>query len=188
MPLFLMSPLLKYGIMAGLIVAIFVATYMAGRSSKQKEWDASVAEQAMHAASSVIEQAQSTAKIETQFIHDQAATKTVIQQVDREVIKYVSKPNSTCELSPEFERAFDRLSQLLVVPSADGVPAPARPTGAALDPSHAQPTTIALLRVHRDATVQLRELWDAYHALVTWVRESYDLQRLGSGQPPLIAE
>ena len=188
MPLALLSPLAKYLVMGAAVVAILLSAFLYGRKTKQIEWDAAIAQQAVAAAASVIEQAESTAKVETQFVHEQARVKIVTQQVDREVIKYVSRPNSTCVLSPEFERAFNRVSELLDVPRADGLSASTGAADLTVEPSGPVPTTVALVRVHRDATVQLRELWTAYHALVEWVRTSYDLQRAGAGLPPLVTE
>lgn len=188
MPALLMGPLGKLLGVLALVLAIFLSGEWHGRAAIQQAWDASTAEQALKAAAAVIDQAEHTAKIHTRYIKIKGDTKIVTQIVEKEIVKYVQDPTAEhCLLSPQFERGFNAISGVLDRP-ADRLPAPSGPTGDPVEHAGAPLTDVAILYAHHDTVSQLRDLWDAYRTLVTWVRESYNLQRAGTGRPPVITE
>lgn len=187
MPLMLAGPLGKILAVLALVAVIFGSGYWKGRASVQQAWDAAVAQQAIASAASVIEQAENTATVVTKYIRLKGDTKIVTQTIEKEVIHYVNARGDTCQLSPEFESTFDRLSGVLDQPP-DGLSPTPGPPGGTPEPSEAPVEDPAVLRAHGDAVAQLRELWQAYSALVEWVRSSYDLSRAGSGRPVILTE
>ena len=137
--------------------------------------------QAVHAAQEVIKAAENTARVEREFsktLQDQAQR---VRTVTKEVKIYVEGPSKKCPVSPELEHAVDTVSRMLDTP-ADGVPAPASPTGAAPEPPEAQLTDVEFLQAYQHAVVELDALWDTYAALVEWTRSSYDLAKEGAGR------
>ena len=126
------GPLIKYGIMIALAVSLCVGLIAYGSHRKQLEWDASIAKQAIESASQVIAQAVNTAKVEVRYIEKQAKTKIVTQTIEKEVIRYVDSPAKKCELSPEFEHAFDAVGGMLNA-STNRLPSPDSPARIALE-------------------------------------------------------
>lgn len=183
----LMGPLGKILAVLALVAVIFGSGYWKGRSAVQQAWDASIAQQAVAAAASVIGQAENTAAVIVKYVKLKGDTKIVTQTIEKEVIHYVNSRGDTCQLSPEFESTFDRLSGVLDRPP-DGVPPTPGAAGGTPESPEATVEDPAVLRAHGDAVAQLRELWQAYSALVEWVRSSYDLSRAGSGRPVILTE
>lgn len=183
----LMGPLGKILGVLALVALLFGTGYFKGRAAVQQAWDAAIAQQAVAAAASVITQAENTAKVVVKYVKLKGDTKIVTQTIEKEVIHYVNARGDTCQLSPEFESTFDRLSGVLDQPP-DGLPPTPGPAGGTPESPEATVEDPAVLRAHGDAVAQLRDLWNAYNALVEWVRSSYDLQRVGSGRPAIITE
>jgi len=187
MPLMLAGPLAKFLGILVLILAVFGAGEWHGRKAVQQAWDAAIAQQAINSANSVITQAENTARVVVKYVKIKGENTTVTETIEKEVIRYVNLPGETCQLSPEFESTFDRLSGVLDH-SPDGVPPSPGSTGGVPEPSRTPLEDTTVVRAHGDAVEQLRDLWITYAALVEWVRSSYALQRAGSGRPVTITE
>lgn len=169
----LSAVLIKYGVIVIAFLALCVGLISYGSHRKQLEWDASITKQAMRSASQVIAQAVNTAQVEQRYIQVEGKTRTKIQVVEREVIRYVETHSSEpCTFSPDFVRTYDDVSRMLDT-STDGMPASSGPTGAPIEPSSPYVGTTEVLQSHHDAVRELAELWDTYHALVEWVRSDY---------------
>ena len=164
-----------------IIVALIGIGEWHGRQDVQERWDAAIAVQAVAAAESVIQAAENTARVEQAFAQTLAEHDANVKTVEREVKIYVEGPSKKCPVSPELEHAVDTVSRMLDTP-ADGVPAPASPTGAAPEPPEAQLTDVEFLQAYQHAVVELDALWDTYAALVEWTRSSYDLAKEGAGR------
>lgn len=187
MPLMLAGPLAKFLGILVLILAIFGAGEWHGRKAVQQAWDAAIAQQAITSANSVITQAENTAKVVVKYVKIKGDTQRITETIEKEVIRYVNIPGEKCKLSPEFESTFDRLSGVLNSHS-NGLPPASGSTGGVPEPSRTPLEDTTVLRAHGDAVEQLRDLWNAYAALVEWTRSSYELSRAGSGRPVTITE
>lgn len=182
MPALLIGPLGKFFGILILVLAIFGAGEWHGRGAVQQAWDASVARQAITAAENVIKQAKHTAKAEVKFIKLKGETEVITKIVEKEILTYAQDPTQDhCLLSPQFERGFNAVSGVLDRPS-DRLSTPSGAAGDPLERAGTPLSTVAVLYAHHDAVTQLRDLWDTYHALATWVRETYELQHAASGR------
>lgn len=177
----LLGPLGKLLGVLALIIALIGLGEWHGRKAVHQQWDAAIARQAMQTTETVIKGAENTAQAEKQYDATVQAQVERVRVVNKEVITYVEGPAQKCVVSHEFKRVFDAVSGMR---DADpvGVPAASDTTGSPAEPSADGPTDAEVLQAYEGAVVQLYELWDAYSALVSWVRSSYEIQRDGSVQ------
>ena len=175
------SALIKWGGLAVGVLAICGIIFWQGMEFTQTRWDASVAKQQMATGENIVQNAQNTARIESEFQRKIEARDKRIRSLKQEVKVYANSPSKKCALSPEFVTVFDALSRLHDAP-ADGVPTAADSTGAVAIVSEAPVTDAEVLEVHQLTTVELANLWDTYAALRDWVRSSHAIASEGAGR------
>jgi hypothetical protein len=175
------KPLVKYGVMAGVIVAVvgglFSWGYLKGRSDMKEKWDAAIAEQAAESNKEVMAQAESTNTVLEQHAQAEQRVRERVQIVDREVVRYVQQTTKPCVLDPQLVELFDAISRVPDdperVPAADGSP------GESVDPSSPGVSTDEVLQAYYSAVEQLTLLWVDYAALVQWERGRYIVEKAG---------
>lgn len=175
------SPLIKYGVMAAMVVAVVVGLVLYGESRKQQEWDAAVAVQAVEAAENVIKAAEATAKLQAEYEKKLRTQAAKVRTVTKEVKVYAESQASKCVVTPEFERVFDTVSRMRSA-SEDGMPTPGSTPGTAVVPAGTPITDVAILSAYQGAVVELYRVYDAYDALRVWVRTSYEIAKEGAGR------
>lgn len=163
------GPLIKWGLIVLAILGYSGSLIYYGEQRKQEEWDAAITKQATLTASQIIDRARQDAKGVVQYIEVTGKAHVRTQIVEKEVVKYVDSKAEKCNMSPEFEWAFDTVSRL---PSAreDSLSPTGNAPGDTPPPTGAPITDAEVLRAYEAAIIQYRDLWLAYTALVAWVR------------------
>lgn len=165
--------------------AIWWHGYHYAEQTLNAQHQSAYAQQIVKGASDMYEAAEATAAMEREH---QLKIDTLMDQITNvhteTVVKYVQGPSKKCVVSPELERAHDRVSGLLddKPTPADGLPAPADSTGIVAESPQTNLTDAALLAAYEHAVNELASLWEDYNALVGWVRKSYELQVNASGR------
>lgn len=176
MPAFLATPLAKLVSALLLVSLMWGWGYFKGRADMRTKWEASLARQAERSAAQIVEEATMAGEILAEHARDSRDAEVEARVIEREVIRYVQRPDAPCSVDPEFVRLFDELSRLPVLRS-DGVP-PADPSpGTAAEPPETGLTAAEVLQAYQRAVDELLTLWIDYAALVEWERNRYALHQ-----------
>ncbi len=174
-----LQPVIRYGILAGVIVAaigsIWFHGYVKGRNDMKEKWDAAIAEQAAKSAHQTIQQTTSSQGTLETLADQQRKTYEQIKIVERKI--YVPAEDKPCVLGPGTVEQFDAVSSLL--PSKERVSAPDPSAGEPVDAPEAGPTAFEAVQAYYHAVEQLTWLWLDYSALVEWERNRYAIEKAG---------
>ena len=168
MPPFLAT--MAFKIIAVLVIAASlygIGRYHQWQADKQK-MDAAIAQAATKAATTVIQEAENTAKVMTKYIKVKGDTEIRTETIEKEVIRYVDRPHSVCVLDREFERVWDDSNDLRHAASATGGVDGAADSGL---------TSATVLSAHAADAHAYFTLKDRYTALVEWVKTTYAIRR-----------
>lgn len=176
MPAFLLTPLAKYLGIGLLIASIWGWGYLKGRADMKQAWDASVAEQAMKSANTVIAEGNMSNEVLKEHAKEVRDADAKADIIEREVVKYVQAPAKPCSVDPEFVRLFDELSRLPGL-APDRVPTAVASPGEPVVAPQADLTTTEVLQAYERAAEELMSLWLDYDALVQWERGRYIVQQ-----------
>lgn len=174
------KPLVKWGAIVGGIVLLLtiygVWCYAKGKAAVQQQWDASIAQQARESALQVIAEAKMSSDVLGKHAEAERDAEARIEQIEREVIRYVQAPDKPCSVDPEFVRLFDELSRLPGL-APDRLSAPDASAGEPVESKSTGITTTELLQAYYAAIDELMFLWIDYSALVQWERGRYIVQQ-----------
>jgi hypothetical protein len=179
-------PLIKYGVLAGIVVFVLAGLfgwgYLEGRADMKEQWDAAIAAQAatsMHEMA-VLQTARQKTMAERAVVEQNLNQK--IQTLQRKLVAYGKTPTSPCEPPAHSVAVFNAIGGLLSDP--ERVSSSDSAAGRMDEPPEAgieiTRLLLAYVQAYGDAAGQLATLWHDYESLVNDVRQQYRLESAGN--------